>query len=108
MNVSNHGKIANLPPTAVVEVPAVVGAAGITGLAVGALPDGIAAVLTARALQQEITVRAAVDGDRELAIQALALDPLVPGPTVAEAILDDAIKAHGAVLERFVAPRVTP
>jgi alpha-galactosidase/6-phospho-beta-glucosidase family protein len=108
VNVPNHGKIPNLPPTAVVEVPAVIGAAGITGLAVGPLPDGIAAVLTARALQQEITVRAALDGDRELAIQALALDPLVPGPAVAEAILDDAIKAHGSVLEHFTAPRVTP
>jgi alpha-galactosidase len=108
VNVANHGKIANLPPTAVVEVPAVVGAAGITGLAVGPLPDGIAAVLTARALQQEITVRAALDRDRELAIQALALDPLVPGPAVAAAILDDAIKAHGALLEPFAAPRVMP
>jgi alpha-galactosidase/6-phospho-beta-glucosidase family protein len=108
VNVPNHGKIANLPPTTVVEVPAVIGAAGITGLAVGALPDGIAVVLTARALQQEITVRAALDRDRDLAIQALALDPLVPGPAVAEAILDDAIKAHGAVLEPFAAPRVTP
>jgi len=107
VNVPNHGKIPNLPPTAVVEVPAVVGAAGITGLGVGQLPDGIAAILTARALQQEITVRAALDGDRELAIQALALDPLVPGPTVAEAILDDAVKAHGAVLDRFAAPKVT-
>jgi alpha-galactosidase len=107
VNVPNHGKIPNLPPTAVVEVPAVVGAAGIIGLGVGPLPDGIAAILTARALQQEITVRAALDGDRELAIQALALDPLVPGPTVAEAILDDAVKAHGAVLDRFAAPKVT-
>ena len=91
---------------AVVEVPAVVGAAGVTGLGVGPLPDGSPRP-TARALQQEITVRAALDGDRELAIQALALDPLVPGPTVAEAILDDAVKAHGSVLDRFAAPRVT-
>jgi len=108
VNIPNHGKIPNLPPTAVVEVPAVVGAAGITGLGVGPLPDGIAAILTARALQQEITVRAALDGDRELAIQALALDPLVPGAAVAEAILDDAVKAHGAVMDPFAAPRVMP
>src|SRR3954453_2802718 len=94
VNVPNHGKISNLPPEAVVEVPAVVNAAGITGLGVGALPDAIAAVLTARAQQQELTVRAALTGDRELALQALALDPLVPGPAVAAAILDDAVKAH--------------
>lgn len=101
VNVPNRGKIPNLPDTAVVEVPAVVGAAGITGLGTGPLPDAIAAVLTARARQQEITVRAALTGDRELALQALVLDPLVAGRTMAEGILDDAVKAHGATLERF-------
>lgn len=108
VNLPNHGAIANLPPDAVVEVPAVVGAAGVTGLAVGALPDAIATVLTARALQQQLTVRAAIKGDRDLAIQALALDPLVPSPAVASAILDDAVKAHGSVLDRFAASPVTP
>ena len=103
VNVPNQGKIPNLPPTAVVEVPAVVGAAGITGLGVGPLPDGIAAVLTSRAQQQEITVRAALTGSRTLALQALVLDPLVPGPDVATRILDDAIEAHGPVLQRFAA-----
>ncbi len=101
VNLPNHGKIPNLPLEAVVEVPAVVDAAGITGLGVGLLPDAIAAVLTARAHQQEITVRAALEGSRELARQALALDPLVPDPATAEAILDDAIEAHGPVMDRF-------
>src|SRR3954454_4768510 len=104
VNLPNQGKIPNLPPEAVVEVPAVVGAAGITGLGVGPLPDAIAAVLSARAHQQEITVRAALEGSRELALQALALDPLVPDPVTAAAILDDAIEAHGAVMDRFRAP----
>jgi alpha-galactosidase len=101
VNMSNHGKIPNLPADAVVEVPAVVGAAGITGLGVGPLPDAIAAVLSARAHQQEITVRAALEGSRTLALQALALDPLVPDPATAVAVLDDAIAAHGAVMDRF-------
>lgn len=103
VNVRNDGKIANVPPEAVVEVPAVVGAAGVTGLAVGALPDAIAAVLTSRAQQQELTVQAALSGDRTLAVQALALDPLVPDPATAVAILDDAVAAHGDVLQRFAA-----
>ena len=104
VNLPNLGKISNLPPEAVVEVPAVVGAAGITGLGVGALPAAIAAVLTARAQQQELTVQAALTGSRELARQALALDPLVPDPATAAAILDDAIDAHGPVMDRFRAP----
>lgn len=101
VNMPNEGKIPNLPPSAVVEVPAVVGAAGITGLCVGALPQAIASVLTARAQQQELTVQAALRGDRTLAVQALSLDPLVPDPATARAILDDAVVAHGAVMSQF-------
>ena len=101
VNLPNRGLIGNLPPEAVVEVPAVVGAAGITGLAVGSLPPAIAAVLSARAEQQELTVRAALTGSRDLAVQALALDPLVPSPAVAVAVLDDAILAHGAIMDTF-------
>jgi alpha-galactosidase len=36
-----------------------------------------------------------------LALQALALDPLVPDPATAAAVLDDAVRAHGPLLDRF-------
>jgi alpha-galactosidase len=103
VNMPNAGKISNLPREAVVEVPAVVGAGRITGQAVGPLPAAIAAVLTARSAQQELTVQAAVTGDRRLALQALALDPLVPDPATAAAVLDDAVTAHAPLLDRFAA-----
>ena len=101
VNMPNEGKIPNLPTNAVVELPAVVGAAGITGLAVGRLPDAIAAVLTARANQQEITVDAALTGSRELALQALVLDPLVLDSEIARGILDDAVAADPGTMRRF-------
>jgi alpha-galactosidase len=93
VNLPNRGLIGNLPDTAVVEVPAAVGADGIRGISVGHLPDAIAAVLTFRALQQEIIVDAAVRRDRQLALQALVLDPLVPDGATAAAILDAAVDA---------------
>ncbi|MDH2443218.1 hypothetical protein QDR37_04575 [Amnibacterium sp. CER49] len=101
VNLPNDGKIPNLPPEAVVEVPAVVGAAGVTGLAVGELPPGIATLLTARAQQQELVVQAAVTGSRALAVQALMLDPLVPDGATARAILDDAVAADPSTMARF-------
>ncbi|WP_308467091.1 family 4 glycosyl hydrolase [Rathayibacter soli] len=101
VNLPNEGKIPNLPDSAVVEVPAVIGAAGITGLAVGRMPDGIAAILTSRARQQELIVDAAILGSRALAIQALVLDPLVPSAQVARSILDDAVAADPERLRRF-------
>jgi alpha-galactosidase len=101
VNILNEGKIPNLPPEAVVEVPAVVGGSGITGLAVGELPPAIASVLTFRAKHQEIIVEAAVTGDRHLALQALFLDPLVPDSGTARSILDDSIEADPEVLGAF-------
>jgi alpha-galactosidase len=106
VNLPNIGLISNLPGTAVVEVPAVVGADGVRGVAVGALPDGIAAVLTARALQQELTVDAAVRSDRRLALQALVLDPLVPDAATAAAILDAAVAAGGGGMAAFAEDRI--
>ena len=101
VNVPNRGVLPDLPAEAVVEVPALVGAAGVTPLSVGPLPAGIAAVLTARAQQQEITVEAALTGDRDLAVEALVLDPLVPDSATARAILRDAALAQPETLGAF-------
>jgi alpha-galactosidase len=85
-------------------VPAAVGADGIRGIAVGRLPDAIATVLAARAMQQEITVDAAISGDRDRALQALVLDPLVPDRATAVAILDAAVAAEPRSMAGFADP----
>lgn len=101
VNVTNAGAVDNLPPWAVVEVPAVVGAGGVTPVGVGPLPAGIAELLTARAEQQELVVEAALSGSRSTALAALAQDPLVPDTATATAILDDAVVAHAPRLDAF-------
>ena len=78
VNVRNDGLISNLPAEAVVEVPGLIDGRGVHGVPVGALPEGIAGILNARVRQQELTVDAALSGDRALALQALLADPLVP------------------------------
>lgn len=98
VNVRNDGLIANLPPWAVVEVPGQVSGFGVRGIGVGALPDGIAGILRQRIDQQELTVDAALSGDRDLAIQALLADPLMAQVSVedAAAMLDEAQAEHAA------------
>ena len=91
VNVPNNGAISSLPPEAVVEVPALIGANGVTPLRVGALPKAISTVLTQRSQQQELTVTAAREQSRQMALQALYLDPLVSSYQKATGILDDAI-----------------
>jgi alpha-galactosidase/6-phospho-beta-glucosidase family protein len=104
VNVRNDGLIANLPREAVVEVPGLVDGRGVHGIGIGELPEGIANILGARSRQQELTVDAALTGDRQLAMQALLADPLVPTVEAATAMLDDALAAHARFLPQFSAP----
>ncbi|MEM1506825.1 MAG: hypothetical protein QXU02_00340 [Candidatus Bathyarchaeia archaeon] len=101
VNIPNDGCIDGLPDEAIVEIPAVVGPFGFRGLKVGRLPKSIEAILQHRVAQQELTVEAALTGDREIALQALSLDPMVPTLSVAKRMLDDYIEAHKDFLPQF-------
>ena len=94
INLPNYGLVVNLPEGAILEVPAAVGPFGIRGICVGEIPDGIAAMLSARIYQQQLTVEAAMSGDKQLGVQAMLLDPLVPSVEIAAAMLDELLKAH--------------
>jgi len=50
---------------------------------------------------EELTIEAAVTGDREAALQALVANPLVPSFEAAKAVLDDLIEAHAEHLPQF-------
>jgi alpha-galactosidase len=85
--VYNAGAIANLPADLAVEVPVMVDAAGVHPAAVGPLPDGIARLLAMQASVQQLSVEAAVRASKELALQALLIDPVVNSAVAAEKIL---------------------
>jgi alpha-galactosidase len=101
VNVRNAGLISNLPEEAVVEVPGVIDGYGVRGIGVGPLPEGIANVLRSRIYQQELTVDAALTGNKQLALQALLGDPLIRNIDEAEAMLDEALNSHAAFLPQF-------
>jgi alpha-galactosidase/6-phospho-beta-glucosidase family protein len=73
-NVMNEGLIDNLPYCCV-EVPCVAGSSGIAPRAVGALPPQLAALMRTNINVQELTVEAALGGDRSHAYHAAMLDP---------------------------------
>lgn len=100
-NVPNRGCIPNLPPDAIVEVPATVGAGGITGLTVGELPEGIAALCNTQIGVQKLVVEAAVTGSRQIALQAMLADPVVQSADAASRCLDELLAAHKEHLPRF-------
>ncbi|MCL6442401.1 MAG: hypothetical protein K6T83_02850 [Alicyclobacillus sp.] len=101
VNIPNRGCITNLPRDAVVEVPALVSGFGIQGLTMGDLPNGIAALCNTQVAVQRLVVEAAVTGDRQKALQALLVDPVVDSLLAAERTLDELLDAHWAVLPAF-------
>jgi alpha-galactosidase len=100
-NVPNVGQIANLPMGAIVETPAIIDGLGVHGVAVGSLPVGIAELCRREIAVAQLSVDAAVKGDRQLALQCLLLDPVITDMDVARQILDDYLVTYREHLPQF-------
>ena len=103
LNVTNNGAIPNVLPGACVEVPVMIDRYGFHPVHIGPLPSGAAAITNLAAAVQDLTVEAALQGDRHLALQALALDPLTYTLDLdeTERMLDEMLEASRPVLPRF-------
>lgn len=88
VNVLNDGLIDNLPADLVVEVPALVDGAGVHGVKLGPLPKGIAGLLYPQVAVQDLTVEAILTQSRDVALQALLVDPVVDRVQPAIAMFD--------------------
>jgi len=97
----NDGYIENISRDAVVEVPGLVGGGRVCGVPVGPLPGPIASILQNEVEIQKLVVDAAVTGSRDLALQALLIDPVVNSARKAEALLDDILSSHAEYLPQF-------
>ncbi len=87
--VPNRGVIPNLPADAAVEVPVMADAAGIHPISLGPLPDPIAKLLLTQVSVQQLAVEAAVRASKEIALQALLIDPVVNSAAAAVKLLDE-------------------
>ncbi len=101
VNVRNDTSIPELPPQAVVEVPAVIGRSGAHPLVSKLLPPSIRGLITSIKAFEELTIEAAMTGDEQTAKMALFSHPLVPSWDVATAIWEAAKVAHQAYLPQF-------
>ncbi|GAB3609697.1 6-phospho-beta-glucosidase [Humibacter ginsengiterrae] len=101
LNVRNRGAIPGMPDDAVVEVPSLVDAGGTHPL-VTAAPDAhqLGLMLQLKDVERHI-IRAATTGDRNEALLAFALHPLVDSVTTAERLLDGYIAAIPEVAAVF-------
>jgi alpha-galactosidase len=100
-NVRNDGLIDNLPAGACVEVPCLIDRTGVQPTRVGALPAQCAALNRTFLNVVELTVRAALEEDRELVHQAALLDPNASASLDMDTIrtvCDELLEAHADVL----------
>jgi alpha-galactosidase len=97
----NEGWIDNLPLDAAVEVPGLVEDGVPKGIPVGSMPEPVATLIRHELSIQDLAVAAAMEGSRDLALQALLVDPVVNSARAAEAFLDEILRTHRAWLPRF-------
>ena len=100
-NLPNVGQISNLPLGAIVETPVVVNGAGIQAAHMGALPEPIAELLRRETTVAQLCVDAAVEGNREKALQCLLLDPVISDIDTGKKILDDYLTSYKEYLPQF-------
>ena len=75
-NVKNIGQISNLPLGTVVETACIIDKNGVTPLSFGVLPDTVACFCEPYARVYNMTVKACIEKDKDMALQALRLDPV--------------------------------
>lgn len=102
LNLPNHGCIPNLPDDAIVEVPGVISGMGIRGLNMPPLPGPIAELCRRELAYSSLVIDACYTGDKDLALQALLLDPMVNDIDTARAVLKDFLVEFEEYLPQFV------
>jgi alpha-galactosidase len=90
VNVRNDGRIAALPDWIAVEVPGWVDGHGVEGIALD-MPKGFGAVLSNQAAVHDLTADAVLSGSKDVALQALLVDPVVDKVDAAREMLDTMI-----------------
>lgn len=92
--VENKGAICNFDPTAMVEVPCVIGSRGAEPMCQGNIPTFEKGIMEEQLAVERLVVEAYVEQSYQKLWQALTLSKMVPSAAVAKQILDDLIEAN--------------
>ena len=92
--VENDGALSNFDPTAMVEIPCLVGSNGPEKIVQGKIPQFQKGLMEQQVSVEKLTVEAWIEGSYQKLWQAITLSRTVPSASVAKAILDDLIEAN--------------
>ncbi len=88
VNILNAGFIPGLPSSIAVEVPALVGAKGLTGVSFPAYPKGFCALLRNYCGVYDMTAEAVLTGRRDYVVQALLVNPVMGNCSRVDELVD--------------------
>jgi alpha-galactosidase len=101
VNVPNNGSIPNLPKDAVLELPAAATAKGFAPLYLNDFPDVLAGIIAKYLAIIEVTVDAALKGDRNLFSEAILMGGYISDKSAVIKMVDEMIKAQSQYLPQF-------
>ncbi len=101
VSTQNRGAIPELPVDSIVEVSSIIDGKGATPIAWGKFPSAQRGWLQCMKAMEECTINAAVTGNYGMAMEAFALNPLIPSGESAKQVLDQLLLAHEAYLPQF-------
>lgn len=101
VDLRNDGALPDLPDSAVVEISARIDRDGAHGLPLAPLAPEMRGLVQAAKAYEELTVDAAMSGDRRTALRALIANPLVGEWAIAAPLLGALLEADRVHLPRF-------
>ncbi|HKB28055.1 MAG TPA: 6-phospho-beta-glucosidase [Candidatus Limnocylindrales bacterium] len=101
VDMRNDGALPDLPYAAVVEIPARIDRDGAHAVPLAPLAPEMRGLVQAAKAYEQLTVEAAISGDRRIALRALIANPLVAQWAIAEPLLEALLEANRGHLPRF-------
>ena len=100
-NLPNGSAIPGLPADAVLEMSSVATGRGLLPVQVANFPQQLIAPLARKIAGQQVTIEAALTGDRALFVEALLMDGAVSDPVKAGKLADELLAAQKPYLPQF-------
>lgn len=101
VNIPNEGAVSGIPDDAVLEIPGVATALGFCPMHVKGFGGPMKDIIIKRLASVDLTVEAALKGDRNLWADAMMLDGAVTDVETAEKLVEDFIAQHGQYLPQY-------
>lgn len=106
-NVVNNGAVPNLPDHAVLELPTVAMSGGMRAIHCADFPDTLAAIIQRKLSAVDLTVSAALTGNRDLFVEALLVDGAVTDRALATDLMEEMLQAQRPYLPNFFPDNVS-